>query len=1065
MGPFKNYSDEDEEEEEDVEEDEELERDDPEEEYPDEDEEEEVEDRNRKRKFKGSQFIDDVADEDDEEEEEEAPSRKRRHRRGSEFIDDTAAVASDEDEEEEEGEEDFILDEPVDLHEEEDRGRRPHHRSMLAEDDQQENIEDLEKLIQQRYGRQDYDEYDEAETTEVEQQALLPSVKDPKLWMVKCNPGHEREAAICLMQKYLDMDMQAQPLLIKSAIALDQLKGYLYIESEKEAYVRQAIRGMRMFLQSTVKLVPIKEMTDVLSVEKKLVDVDQDSWVRVKSGIYKGDLAKVVDVDHVRQRATIKLIPRIDLQVLAAKLEGRDENVKGRPRPLPRFINLQEVQDLRIPVERKRDPNHAGEYFEFFGGMQFKDGYLYKFVSLKSIDSNGVVPSFDELQKFQKPSENGALDAMGLPAALMSKRKGQFVKGDAVIVVQGDLKNLMGIVVKVDDDDVYIRPKDEKLIDSLLVKESQLCKFFKTGDHVKVIAGTHEGATGMIVRADAESVVILSDSTREDIKVFTANIVESSEVTSGLNKLGEYELHDLVLLDQSTVGLIVRVDRDGCQILKGIPDRAEVVSVKQRDMRKKIFDRNVNAHDRDGNVISLRDIVRVVEGPYKGRQGPVEHINRGILFVLDRHHLENGGYLCVRARWCVALGGTRNGIVRGRDGGGAVGNYGVFSAVPNYLQSPRRTPQQYNPRQGGTFGGRQGGSRRDHSLVGTTVKIRTGPFKGYRGRVVDATDTDVRIELESQMKVVTVRRDQLSDPVGSPFYSGGNSFRESPRYGAGSETPMHPSRTPLHPAFMTPMRDPSATPIHDGMRTPMRDRAWNPHTAMNTPLRDNTWDNADPSTWNNAGTPTYQPGTPGGRQYEAPTPGIGWASTPGASFGEAGTPIESSGGPTYGNPASPFLPGTPGGLPMTPGVPTYLPSTPGGQPMTPGSGSLDPTSPASGIGGHESDSKWGLPEVAVTIRRAGEDSQIGVIQEAMPDGTCRVALGPSGDGDVVTVAHSEMELVVPKKTDRIKIVSGELRRSTGKLIGIDGADGIVKMDDTLDIKILDMSSLAKMVAM
>lgn len=97
--------------------------------------------------------------------------------------------------------------------------------------------------------------------------------------------------------------------------------------------------------------------------------------------------------------------------------------------------------------------------------------------------------------------------------------------------------------------------------------------------------------------------------------------------------------------------------------------------------------------------------------------------------------------------------------------------------------------------------------------------------------------------------------------------------RESPRYGAGSETPMHPSRTPMHhPSYMTPMRDSSfgtgshclpfvfrdktnlssgfvllnfknlgsvsvaATPYHDGMRTPMRDRAWNPHTPM-TPHR------------------------------------------------------------------------------------------------------------------------------------------------------------------------------------------------------------------------------------
>lgn len=56
----------------------------------------------------------------------------------------------------------------------------------------------------------------------------------------------------------------------------------------------QSIRGMRMILQREVKLVPIKEMTDVLSVEKKSVDIDQDTWVRVKNGVYKGDLAKVL---------------------------------------------------------------------------------------------------------------------------------------------------------------------------------------------------------------------------------------------------------------------------------------------------------------------------------------------------------------------------------------------------------------------------------------------------------------------------------------------------------------------------------------------------------------------------------------------------------------------------------------------------------------------------------------------------------------------------------------------------------------------------------------------------
>lgn len=54
-------------------------------------------------------------------------------------------------------------------------------------------------------------------------------------------------------------------------------------------------------------------------------------------------------------------------------------------------------------------------------------------------------------------------------------------------------------------------------------------------------------------------------------------------------------------------------------------------------------------------------------------------------------------------------------------------------------------------------GGRGGrGGRGGHdALVGTTIKVRQGPFKGYRGRVKDIKGQLVRVELESQMKVVT----------------------------------------------------------------------------------------------------------------------------------------------------------------------------------------------------------------------------------------------------------------------------------------------------------------------
>lgn len=81
----------------------------------------------------------------------------------------------------------------------------------------------------------------------------------------------------------------------------------------------------------------------------------------------------------------------------------------------------------------------------------------------------------------------------------------------------------------------------------------------------------------------------------------------------------------------------------------------------------------------------------------------------------------------------------------------------------------------------------------------------------------------------------------------------------------------------------------------------------------------------------------------------------------------------------------------------------------------------------------------------------------------LQDGSYRVALGSNGNGETISALSNEVEAVVPRKSDKIKIMGGgTLRGSTGKLIGVDGTDGIVKVDDTLDVKILDLVILAKL---
>lgn len=109
-------------------------------------------------------------------------------------------------------------------------------------------------------------------------------------------------------------------------------------------------------------------------------------------------------------------------------------------------------------MERRRDPR-TGEYYDYIDGMLFKDGFLYKNVSMKSISSQNIKPTFDELEKFRKPSEHGDGDIGNLSTLFANRKKGHFVKGDAVIIVKGDLKNLKGWVEKVDEENVHIRPE------------------------------------------------------------------------------------------------------------------------------------------------------------------------------------------------------------------------------------------------------------------------------------------------------------------------------------------------------------------------------------------------------------------------------------------------------------------------------------------------------------------------------------------------------------------------------------------------------------------------------
>lgn len=69
---------------------------------------------------------------------------------------------------------------------------------------------------------------------------------------------------------------------------------------------------MRNLQQHGYSLVPIKDMVDVLATSKKRPAIKKGDWIRIKGGIYTGDLAQVFDYEEAKGRVMVKMIPRID---------------------------------------------------------------------------------------------------------------------------------------------------------------------------------------------------------------------------------------------------------------------------------------------------------------------------------------------------------------------------------------------------------------------------------------------------------------------------------------------------------------------------------------------------------------------------------------------------------------------------------------------------------------------------------------------------------------------------------------------------------------------------------
>ncbi|KAI0305112.1 hypothetical protein B0F90DRAFT_1156675 [Multifurca ochricompacta] len=900
---------------------------------------------------------DEDEDEDDDDEDDEdvegvgrgSKRQKRRHKRAAvnRFLDVEAEVNEDEDEEEEDeeyGGDEFIA-EPEGEGDDEEGVRRTVHHARLDRRDRELNDQDLARIaedVSQRYKRSAV-RYT-GDMNEVPQRLLMPSVQDANLWQVRCKPGRERDLVFSLMRKSLDLEFSNRPLQILSAFERDSLPGIIYVEARSQKQVSEACNGLvGIYPSRGVTLVPIDEMASLLLIKKQETTVNPGNWVRIKRGKYQGDLAQVVDITENGEEVGLKFIPRIDLNpkddvvIDGKKRKKTGQAVSTGVRPPQRFFNYEEV----VKVYGRKMVSKRNQAY-IFQNDTYKDGFIEKDFKLSGIVTENVNPTLDEITRFARGNQEGEgmENAVDLSLIAEASRKAAIAvlqPGDHVEVFEGEQAGVHGVVESIALDIVTVNPVGAFDLEGqkVQVPARSVRKRFKPGDHVKVMSGKNADESGLVVSVSGNIVTFLSDMSMLEVSVFSKDLREAAEVGSGTNIVGNYELHDLVQLDNQTVGVIFKTERDSFRVLD---QNGQVRLVQPHQISMRRDSNRAIATDAEGYELRVGDNMKENDG--EGRKGRILHVHQSFFaFLHNREILENGGVFVTRARSLVSLAPKGNIIRPGTD----------LSKMNPALSGGAVT--------GGMVGSGMGRGPRDR-LIGVLVTVIKGPQKGYIGTIKDTNGPIARVELNTNNKVITIEKERLyrrnkdgklepleggRDSMGPPrggFSDGGfgssggrtpNPYAPSGGAGWGGGRTPNPyvvggGKTPAWGSSKTPnsYAEGGKTPFHtssqtpnpyaqDGGRTPgwgSSARTPNPYTAPSKGAAGAGWGGATPG-WGGA---TPKPTSSSWNDSSSAPSNNGWASPGPPASGGWGESNWSAATPAFGapTPASAPTPGGPG---------------------------------------------------------------------------------------------------------------------------------------------------------
>ena len=431
--------------------------------------------------------------------------------------------------------------------------------------------------------------------------SLLFRKTDPNIYAVKCRKNCEQSLVLQVTNKCLcylrgvNHERKKVDLGVISCFAFCTVKGYFYVESYRLLFVENAVSGLEnVFRHRIVQIEPSELVGIVRHHAGTRAQVGAGAFARVRGHRqYGGDLCRVVGPGHGRR--------------IAVRVALCDQGKNGH-----------EV------IEVSRRHLQCGPEM--------------------------AQPTLGEIRRFLGPAQGHGTASLHRE---MASERYAFRPNDPVAIHRGAYQGLCGTVRQVDSIDPILHIEVGGLV--MAVETSHCRPHFVEGakvEYTKNMAGdylspsalrAHKDTamtyTGTVIKSLADSVVVLSDSCKEEVIPTSLVQVKSTQPTQRKSYQG-LKLFDLVKVRYTEpntqasdiTGIITSLNPQQASILT---EHNQTVSYQLTFIEKVSADKH-SAKDPFGNTIVRKEAVEVLQDGTEHRRkhiGEVLQVHRDRLFL------------------------------------------------------------------------------------------------------------------------------------------------------------------------------------------------------------------------------------------------------------------------------------------------------------------------------------------------------------------------------------------------------------------------------------------------